>query len=138
MATFSYWVLGLVFGVVLTKSEVTSWFRIQEMFRFQAFHMYGVIASALAVAMGSLGLIRRFHVPTIGGEAVTVPPKVLGAGNRYWIGGFLFGIGWAFTGACPGPLFALVGSGVSVMLVAIAGALCGTYAYAVLRSRLPH
>ena len=86
-----YFALGLVFGIVLTKSEVTSWFRVQEMFRFQAFHMYGVIASALAVASASLALIRRLGVRTIGGEAITVPPKVLGSGYRYWIGGTIFG-----------------------------------------------
>jgi uncharacterized protein len=138
MALAAYFGLGLFFGVILTKSEVVSWFRIQEMFRFQAFHMYGVILSALAVAAGSLAFIRRLGLRTVNGEPIAVAPKELGRGYRYWIGGTLFGLGWAFTGACPGPLFALVGGGVTVMLGAIAGALLGTWAYGLLRSKLPH
>jgi uncharacterized membrane protein YedE/YeeE len=138
MGLAAYFVLGLVFGVTLTKSEVLSWFRIQEMFRFHSFHMYGVIASALAVATGSLALIRRMRLRTIGGAPIAIPPKEPGGGYRYWIGGTLFGLGWAFTGACPGPLFALVGAGVTVMIVAIASALLGTFAYGILRSKLPH
>jgi hypothetical protein len=138
MALLVYFSLGLLFGVTLTKSEVVSWFRIQEMFRFHAFHMYGVIASALAVAAASLALIRRLRLRTVGGEPIVVPPKDLGRGHRYWIGGALFGLGWAFTGACPGPLFALVGAGVTVMLLAIASALLGTWVYGLLRSKLPH
>ncbi len=138
MAQLLYFTLGLLFGVVLTKSEVVSWFRIQEMFRFQAFHMYGVIASALAVATASLALIRRLGLKTLDGQPIVVPPKDLGRGRRYWIGGALFGIGWAFTGACPGPLFALVGAGVPVMVCAIASALAGTWVYGLLRAKLPH
>lgn len=138
MALAAYFALGLVFGVTLVKSEVASWFRIQEMFRFQAFHMFGVIASALAVAAGSLALIRRLGLKTLGGQEIVLPAKALGAGHRYWIGGTLFGVGWAFTGACPGPLFALVGAGVTAMAVAIASALVGTWAYGLLRSKLPH
>ena len=138
MALVAYFALGLVFGVTLVKSEVVSWFRIQEMFRFQAFHMYGVIASALAMAAASLALIRRAGLKTVGGQAIVVPTKDLGAGHRYWIGGTLFGLGWAFTGACPGPLFALVGAGVTGMIASIASALVGTWAYGLLRSKLPH
>ena len=138
MALLVYFVLGFLFGVTLTKSEVVSWFRIQEMFRFHSFHMYGVIASALAVAAGSLALIRRLGLKTVHGDLIVVPPKELGRGYRYWIGGTLFGLGWAFTGACPGPLFALVGAGVTVMLAAIASALLGTWAYGLLRPKLPH
>ena len=138
MALFVYFALGLLFGVILTRSEVVSWFRIQEMFRFHAFHMYGVILSALAVAAGSLALIRRLGLRTVHGQPIAVAPKELGRGYRYWIGGTLFGLGWAFTGACPGPLFALVGGGVTVMLAAIASALLGTFAYGLLRSKLPH
>jgi hypothetical protein len=133
-----YFVLGLFFGVVLIKSEVVSWWRIQEMFRFQSFHMYGILGSAVAVAGASLALIRRLGARTLDGEEIVITPKALGRGYRYWIGGGLFGIGWALTGACPGPLFALVGSGVTVMLVAIASALAGTWAYGHLRPRLPH
>jgi uncharacterized protein len=138
MRSLVYFALGLLFGVTLTKSEVTSWFRIQEMFRFQSFHMFGVIASALTVAAISLAVIRRLELKTFQNERIVIPSKTLGRGHRYWIGGTLFGLGWAFTGACPGPLFALVGSGVTVMLAAILGALAGTWAYAALRGKLPH
>jgi uncharacterized membrane protein YedE/YeeE len=138
MMRAAYLLAGLFFGVVLTKSEAVSWFRIQEMFRFQAFHMFGMIGIALATAAVSLALIRRSGIAALSGEPIAIPPKPLGRGYRYWIGGTLFGIGWAFTGACPGPLFALLGAGVPGMLVAIAGALAGTYLYGVLRPRLPH
>lgn len=133
-----YFLLGTLFGIVLTKSEVVSWFRIQEMFRFDAFHMYGVIGSAVLVAALSVAALKRYDVKTLGGEEIVIPPKTMGKGYRYWIGGSLFGLGWAFTGACPGPLFALVGSGVSVMLVAVLAALAGTWTYGSLRPRLPH
>lgn len=133
-----YVVLGTMFGVVLIKSEVVSWFRIQEMFRFQAFHMYGIIGSAVVVAMVSLQLIKRMGARSLDGELIVVPPKAMGAGTRYWLGGTLFGLGWGLIGACPGPLFALVGSGVSVMLVTLLAALAGTWCYGALRSRLPH
>ena len=134
----SYLLLGTAFGLVLTKSQVVSWFRIQEMFRFQSFYMYGVLASAVVVAGISVALIKRLGVKTLGGAPIVIPPKLLGRGYRYWIGGTIFGIGWAFTGACPGPLFALLGGGVTVMLVAIATALGGTWLYGYLRPHLPH
>lgn len=134
----TYFLLGLLFGIVLTKSEVISWFRIQEMFRFQAFHMYGIIGSAVLVAGLSLQLIRRVGAKSLDGQAITIPPKVLGAGTRYWLGGACFGLGWAFVGACPGPLFALLGSGISVVIVILAGAIAGTWTYGALRPRLPH
>ena len=133
-----YFVLGCLFGIVLIKAEVVSWFRIQEMFRFQSFHMYGVIMSAVVVAADSIVLLRRAGVPTLDGEAIAIPPKRLGMGYRYWIGGALFGVGWALTGACPGPLFALTGAGVSVYLVAALSALAGTWAYGYARPHLPH
>lgn len=133
-----YLLAGVLFGVVLTKGEVISWFRIQEMFRFQGFHMYGVFFTAIPTAALSLWLIRRLGIRTVGGEPVTVPPKMLGTGRRYLFGGTLFGVGWALTGACPGPLFALLGSGVGVMAVAILSALGGTWVYGWLRPRLPH
>ena len=133
MALIGYLLLGLVFGVTLTKAEVVSWFRIQEMFRFHAFHMYGIIGSAIAVgALTRLLLRRPAAVVMCGGE------EVEGKGYRFWFGGTIFGVGWALTGACPGPLFVLVGGGVSVMLVAVAGALAGTLAYGYWRGRLPH
>lgn len=128
--------LGILFGIILTKSEVVSWFRIQEMFRFQSFHMYGIIGSAVVVAAVSLLLIKRFKVKTIDGEPVVIPKKPFTKGHI--IGGTLFGVGWAFTGACPGPLYALVGSGLLVFVVAILAALLGVWVYGVLKERLPH
>lgn len=133
-----YFLLGCLFGVTLTRAEVISWFRMQEMFRFQSPRMYLIITSAILVAASSLAIIKRFHVHAIGGSAISVPPKTLGKGLRYIIGGFIFGIGWAFTGACPGPLFALIGNGVTVILASLLSALAGTYTYALLRSKLPH
>jgi len=138
MSLIPYFLAGTYFGIVLTKSQVISWYRVQEMFRFQAFHMYGIIASAIVVAAVSLMIIRRYDVRTLAGERIVIPPKVMGRGYRYWIGGGLFGVGWALTGACPGPLFALVGSGVSVISVSIAAAIAGTWTYGYLRPRLPH
>jgi uncharacterized protein len=133
----AYLVLGILFGVTLTKAEVISWFRIQEMFRFQAFHMYGIIGSAIAVAAVGRRLVERGPVERVelcGGVAREEKER----GTRYWAGGAMFGLGWALTGACPGPLFVLVGGGVSVMLVAVASALAGTWVYGVVRERLPH
>jgi uncharacterized membrane protein YedE/YeeE len=135
---FAFLVLGVLFGIVLTKAEVISWFRIQEMFRFQSFHMYGIIGSAIAVASASVAVIRRFGLKALGGEPIVIPRKTLGRGYRYWIGGTIFGLGWALTGACPGPLFALIGGGVTVMIVAVLSCLAGTWLYAYLRPRLPH
>ena len=134
----TYFVLGVLFGIVLTKSEVISWFRIQEMFRFQAFHMYGVIGSAVVVAGLSLQLIKRSGARSLDGERIIVPRKAMGRGTRYWLGGLIFGLGWALVGACPGPLFALVGGGVSVMIVTLLSAVLGTWIYGALRPRLPH
>ena len=133
-----YFALGCLFGTVLIKSEVVSWFRIQEMFRFQSFHMYGIILSAVATAALSIVFLRLWGTQTLGGEAISIPPKTLGKGYRYWIGGTLFGVGWALTGACPGPLFALAGSGFSVYAVAALSALAGTWLYGYLRPHLLH
>ena len=138
MALVPYFLLGCAFGAVLTESEVISWFRIQEMFRFQAFHMYGVIASAILVAGASLALIKRLELRASDGERLGLAPKAVGSGARYVIGGAIFGVGWALAGACPGPLVALVGSGVPVMIVAVVSALAGTWTYGYLRPRLPH
>ena len=134
----TYFVLGILFGIVLVKSEVISWFRIQEMFRFQAFHMYGIIGSAVVTAATSLQLLKRLGARSLDGQAITIPPKALGRGTRYWLGGACFGLGWAFVGACPGPLFALLGSGISVVLAILAAAIAGTWTYGALRPRLPH
>ena len=121
----AYAALGTVFGIVLTKSDVISWFRIQEMFRFQAFHMYGIIGSAIVTAAVSLQLIRRSGVRSLSGEPIVVPPKAMG-------------LGWALVGACPGPLFALLGNGIGVIAVSLLAAVAGTWTYGALRARLPH
>ena len=138
LTLLAYLMLGTLFGIVITKTEVISWFRIQEMFRFQSFHMYGVMCSAVVVSWLGLFLLRRSGVPSLTGHSIVVPAKIMGRGTRYWAGGTLFGIGWALVGACPGPLFALIGNGVSVMLVATLSALAGTWSYGMLRDRLPH
>lgn len=133
----AYLIFGLVFGIALTKSEVVSWYRIQEMFRFDAFHMYGVIGSA--VVLGALGLraFRWLGIKNSSGQLLTLPPKDPGF-TRYILGGTLFGLGWAMTGACPGPIYALIGSGLSAYWVVLASALLGTIAYGWLQPRLPH
>jgi len=128
---------GTFFGVLITKAEVISWFRIQEMFRFQGFHMFGIFATAMPVAIISVQLIKRGRVRSLAGEPITSVAKARDF-KRYAIGGTIFGVGWALTGACPGPLFALFGSGVSLMAAVIVSALAGTRAYGALRHRLPH
>jgi uncharacterized protein len=133
-----YFLVGAAFGAVLMEAEVISWFRIQEMFRFDAFHMYGVIGAAIAVAAVSLLVIKRLGLRDADGQPLGLPPKRLGSGLRYVAGGTIFGLGWALTGACPGPLVALIGGGVPVMLAALASALAGTWVYGLLRPRLPH
>lgn len=131
--------LGLYLGVLFVLSEVASWYRIQEMFRFDSFHMYGVIGSAVAVAALSRVLIRRLGFTTADGAAIRTEPKAwTRPGTRYWAGGTLFGLGWGLLGACPGPIFALLGSGLGVMAVALLAAMTGTWAYALVRDRLPH
>ena len=130
--------LGTVFGIVITKAEVISWFRIQEMFRFQGFHMFGVFATALPTAIIGVQALKRRWGRTLGGDPIVVPTKRLGRGIRYGAGGIVFGLGWALTGACPGPLFALLGSGVGVISVAIVSAMLGTWVYGRVRGALPH
>lgn len=134
-----YVALGAYFGLVLAKSEAVSWFRIQEMFRFQGFHMFGLLGSAVVVAMASLAVLRRTGARDLDGQAIDVPPKERTPRlTRYWAGGTVFGLGWALLGACPGPLYTLVGHGVSVYLVGLLAALGGTWTYGLLRERLPH
>jgi uncharacterized membrane protein YedE/YeeE len=130
--------VGVLFGVVLVKSEVISWYRIQQMFRFQSFHMYGVLGSAMMTALVFVQILQRTEVHALSGERIAVPPKAIGRGYRYWIGGLFFGAGWALTGACPGPLFALVGSGATVFVITALAALAGTWTYGYMRPRLPH
>lgn len=129
---------GILFGIIMVKSEVVSWYRIQEMFRFHAFHMYGILGSGFLTAAISLRVIALLRVRSLNGEEISLPAKEMGRGHRYVIGGVLFGVGWALTGTCPGPLFALVGSGASVFVVVALAALAGTWTYGHVRSRLPH
>ncbi len=131
-----YLAAGILFGIILIKSEVVSWFRIQEMFRLQSFHMYGVIGSAVVTGMLSMQLIRRLRLKTIYGEPIHVASKKFNKGQVY--GGLIFGFGWAITGACPGPLFAQAGAGITVALVMITSAIGGTWVYGRFRDRLPH
>lgn len=138
VAWFACLLLGICFGIALTQSEVLSWFRIQEMFRFQSPRMYEILASAVVVAAASVALIKKLGMKTLSGQPINVPPKSMGSGVRYAAGGTIFGLGCALTGACPGPMFALVGNGVTVMIVAIGSALAGTWLYGFLRPRLPH
>jgi len=133
-----YLLLGIAFGYVLTRAEVVSWFRIQEMFRFQSFRMYGIIGMAIATAAISIALLKRIGIRSASGESISIPGKRLGKGIRYALGGTIFGLGWALTGACPGALIALIGSGVSVMGVSVVSALVGTWVYGWLRPKLLH
>ncbi len=142
VALLLYGLLGAGLGLVFVQSQVISWFRIYEMFRFESFHMYGVIGTAVATAALGLWAVRRLGVTALDGSPIEVQPKAWGEGRvpgaRYWLGGTVFGLGWALLGACPGPLVALLGGGITVMLAALAAALAGTWAYAALRDRLPH
>ena len=138
MSYARYVAIGFAFGLVLMKSEAISWFRIQEMFRFQSFHMFGILGCAVVTAGISLRLLQRAGVRSVDGQPICLEPKTMGSGARYAIGGTCFGLGWAIIGACPGPLFTLLGAGIGVMGVAILAALAGTWTYAMLRDRLPH
>ncbi|MBK7433718.1 MAG: YeeE/YedE family protein [Chitinophagaceae bacterium] len=131
-----YLLVGIAFGIVFVKAEIISWFRIQEMFRLQSFHMYGVIGSAVVVGILSVWLIRKFKVKTIYGETIEFHKKPFNKGQIY--GGLLFGMGWAITGACPGPLFAQIGTGALVISVTLLSAIAGTWVYGYTREKLPH
>lgn len=131
-----YLVVGILFGIVFVKAEVISWFRIQEMFRLQSFHMYGVIGSAVFVGMLSVFLIKKFHIKTIYGDKIVFSPKKFNKGQLY--GGLIFGLGWALTGACPGPLFAQIGTGATVIVITLLSAVAGTWCYGLLKKKLPH
>ena len=130
-------VLGTLFGLILVKAEVLSWFRIQEMFAFQSFHMYGIIGSAVGVGALSVWLIRTFKVKSVEGNVIELKDKAPRYMSAY-LGGTAFGLGWAMTGACPGPMYALVGSGTTIMLLAIVAGVLGVLTYAALRNKLPH
>ena len=131
---YSAW--GILFGIVFVKAEIVSWFRIQEMFRFESFHMYGVIGTAVVVGALSVLLIKRLKARTIYGEEIHIPDKTFNKGQIY--GGITFGLGWAITGACPGPLFAQIGAGFPVIFVTFLSAWAGTWVYGLLREQLPH
>ena len=131
-----YALAGILFGALFVKAEIISWFRIQEMFRLQSFHMYGVIGSAIAVGMVSIFLIKRFNIKTIHGEVVEFHPKKFNKGQV--IGGLIFGLGWALTGACPGPLFAQIGTGATAVVLTLLSAIAGTWVYGYFREKLPH
>ncbi|HVZ25681.1 MAG TPA: DUF6691 family protein [Sediminibacterium sp.] len=131
-----YTIAGIIFGIILTKSEVISWYRIQEMFRLESFHMYGVIGSAVITGIISVWLIKKLRLKTMDGTPIHIAPKSFHKGQI--IGGCLFGFGWAMTGACPGPLFAILGTGVSVILVSIFFAVIGTWLYGKIQTHLPH
>lgn len=137
MKLLKYLALGIVFGIIMTKSEAVSWYRIQEMFRFQAFHMYGIIGSALVVGVVSVALIKRFQLKTSNGAPIVFKDKDFSI-TRYLFGGIIFGLGWALSGACPGPMYTLVGTGLTVFILVLFSALLGTFVYGLIRHKLPH
>ncbi len=128
---------GIVFGIILTKSEAVSWFRIQEMFRFDSFHMYGIIGSAIVIGIIGIQLIKRKNGLDIDKNPIQFDSKERSV-TRYLAGGIIFGLGWAMTGACPGPMFSLLGQGFGSMIIVISGAVLGTFIYGILRPKLPH
>ena len=136
LSNLKYLLVGIFFGIVFVKAEVISWFRIQEMFQLQSFFMYGVIGSAVVVGVISVQIIKRFNIKTIQGEKIEIQPKVFSKGQIY--GGLMFGFGWAITGACPGPLFAQIGTGVTVIVVTLLSAIAGTWFYGLIKDKLPH
>lgn len=137
LKAFKYIFTGIIFGIVMSKSEAISWYRIQEMFRFQSFQMFGIIGTAVVAGTVAIALVKRFGVKTIGGSPIVFNAKE-GGWRRYLFGGIIFGFGWVLTGACPGPIFVLLGQGYLVMIVVIIGSLAGTYVYGVYKDRLPH
>jgi hypothetical protein len=137
MKGFRFLLAGVIFGIIMVKSEAVSWYRIQEMFRFQSFHMYGIIGTAVVIGVISVYLIKRFKLKDAQGDEIVIPDKDK-QWTKYILGGLIFGLGWALTGACPGPMFVNIGYGYIAMIAAIIGALAGTYLYGLLRDKLPH
>jgi hypothetical protein len=131
MKNIRYLIAGIFFGIILVKAQVISWFRIQEMFQLTSFHMYGVIGTAVVTGIISLQLIKRFNIKSVDGMPISVPPKTFNKGQIF--GGLIFGIGWAITGACPGPLFAQVGSGFTVVFITLLSAIAGTWVYGAMK-----
>lgn len=137
MKWIKYLLVGILFGIVLTKCEAVSWYRIYEMFQFQSFHMYGIIATAIATGLIGIQIIKKKGIKDIKGEIIHIEDKEKGT-FRYWIGGLIFGLGWALVGACPGPIFILIGAGFWSVLLVFAGAIFGTFIYGVIKDYLPH
>ena len=135
--TIKYLFTGIAFGIIMFKSEAASWFRIIEMFQFDSFHMYGIIGSALVVGVIGMQLIKRAQLKSFSGDPLVIPPKAMGWKN-YLLGGTIFGLGWGLAGACPGPIFTLIGAGFLPLIVVLLAALAGTFAYGMLRPKLPH
>ena len=135
-SNLKYAVVGILFGIVFVKAEIISWFRIQEMFRLDSFHMYGVIGTAVFIGLISVQIIKKKKLKSIEGEQIVIQDKTFNKGQIY--GGLLFGFGWAITGACPGPLFAHIGAGFYAVLVVILSAIAGTWTYGYFRDKLPH
>jgi uncharacterized membrane protein YedE/YeeE len=133
---FLYLFLGIIFGITLMKSDAVSWFRMQEMFRFQGFQLYGIFMTAIPTAALCVFIIKKLKIKTLDGEPVQIPKKKFNMGYVY--GSILFGIGWGFTGACPGPIYVQIGSGLSIAIVVLVSALAGTWLYSYLKPRLPH
>ena len=137
MNYLKYIVVGFVFGIVLTKSEAISWYRIFEMFEFQSFHMFGIIITAVITGTIGIQIFKKYQVKSIEGQVIKVADKEKGT-FRYWIGGLFFGLGWALVGACPGPIFILIGAGFWPVILVLIGALMGTFVYGVFKEKLPH
>lgn len=137
MRTTAYLFIGIFFGIVMYKSEAASWFRIYEMFRFESFHMYGIIGSALILGVIGVQLIKRLNVKSFFGTPVNIEAKEKGFKN-YLFGGVIFGLGWALAGACPGPIYTLIGAGYVSIVVVLLGAVLGAFLYGLLRKKLPH
>lgn len=130
-------ILGIVFGIVMAKSEAISWFRIQEMFRFQAFHMYGIIGTAVTLGVAGVALIKKFNIRDYHGNPIVFYPKEKSV-TRYLLGGSIFGLGWALSGACPGPMIVNIGYGYWAMAIVFFFAIVGTYFYGLIKDKLPH
>ncbi|WP_027078498.1 DUF6691 family protein [Maribacter antarcticus] len=137
MKFVKFFFVGIFFGIILTKSEAVSWYRIYEMFKFQSFHMYGIIGSAVLMSVCGIFLIKKFKLKSIAGRAIVVPSKEKSF-TRYILGGTIFGLGWALAGACPGPMFILLGAGIYPILIVILAAMAGTFVYGLIRHKLPH
>jgi uncharacterized membrane protein YedE/YeeE len=137
MKNIPFFVVGIFFGIVMTKSEAISWFRIHEMFRFESIHMYGIIGTAVGIGATAIFLLKKFKVKTLSGEYVSYTPMQMNV-SRHLLAGSIFGLGWALTGCCPGPMYVLIGQGYWIIIVAMLSAILGTYTYGLLRDKLPH